>query len=66
MPGPGHLNNALHDINTICSYDMREFAFTLEGEYTEDWVILATSPQMYLDYCAQFEGAPPLGVNSAA
>ena len=63
--GLGYVRNgvttmALYDIGTRCSYDMKDFAFTLAGENTENWLILATSPQAYQEYCASWANVPEL------
>ena len=51
---------ALYDPGTLCSRDMRDFAFTLADENTEDWLILASSPQMYEEYRASRANVPAL------
>lgn len=50
----------LYDISTICSYDMKDFVFTLNGAHTDNWLILASSPQMYQEYYAGQDGVPLL------
>lgn len=49
----GIIRAELHDLNTVMSQDVREFALALERSDSAgegDWVILATSPESYEAY----------------